>query len=410
MRKSLSIGLATVAVACAAHTAGASELNITAKYTGYESGVGQFQNTTPDAGACTKYPGSCPAGYKSILLPWANNILGDGDVFHKKVTVSPDPRDGLFFGFDGSVRRVQVVNDQTGDRRYILFNINSISWGGNGVNNTTGNSRDGYSGVVLGRPKGVNCEGHPPYNSYYVSHMVWRAATKSQTTCYVPFTNADSDHAIITDVSFNYSITTTNPWLLQSGIYRGHYDFQVGSGGDLDLGNGVTGGIGNFSINFVLTVSPNLYLRFNGGENGVVNADLQPPGGWLNWQGKMPPYLSSDVPFDFGASGPVKIHLANCDHPVGDTCGIVDLNGSGSPLGVDALLTDNRLNEDSGKQAIRSRLSTQERVFKPNTAAGGTGIYPAHLLLKTQDGVTQQMQRGHHYGGHMTVVFDSNVN
>ncbi|KVC71774.1 hypothetical protein WI75_25675 [Burkholderia ubonensis] len=122
----------------------------------------------------------------------------------------------------------------------------------------------------------------------------------------------------------------------------------------------------------------------------------------------MPPSLSDDLQFDFGTSGPVKIHL-NCEHPVGDTCGIVDLKGGDSVLGVDTLLTDSRLNDDSGKQAIHSRLSANDRLFTPNTETG-TGIQPAHLLFKTQDGVTQQMQAGHQYGGRVTIVFDSNVN
>ncbi|KVM73940.1 hypothetical protein WJ60_06420 [Burkholderia ubonensis] len=59
--------------------------------------------------------------------------------------------------------------------------------------------------------------------------------------------------------------------------------------------------------------------------------------------------------------------------------------------------------------AVRSPLATTDHVFTPDTS-GGSGVQPAHLLFETQSGVTQQLQRGHHYNGCVTVVFDSDVN
>ncbi|WP_157768090.1 hypothetical protein [Burkholderia ambifaria] len=359
-------------------------------------------------------PSLCSNGYFSLQFPWPGN-QGWDLVANKKVVVpDTDPRQGIYFGFDASDHSVQVINSKTGESHSVSLSIDGIAWGGNNITSTARKDGDGPEGQ-LPFPKGSNCNPHPVH--WFPQWDQWfgmyTAVTHQPTVCYVLFgkTNPNDADAHIRNVSMHYSLTMHKPWTWASGTYTGSYVYKVGPGGDLDFGDNIDySTYGDVRINLTLTVSPNMYVRFNAGPDGVVNANLQPPSGWLNWQGKMPPYLSTDVPFDFGASGPVKIHLANCDHPVGDTCGIVDLNGSGSPLGVDALLTDNRLTDDSGKQAIHSRLSTQERVFKPNTEAGGTGIYPAHLLLKTQDGVTQQMQRGHHYGGHMTIVFDSNVN
>ncbi|WP_157645730.1 hypothetical protein [Burkholderia ubonensis] len=358
-------------------------------------------------------PSLCENGYFSLQFPWSGN-QGWGLVIDKRVVV-PDasPREGLYFAFDASYHKVNVVN-QKGDVHVVSMSVDGIAWGGNNLTNTTRGNGDGDEGH-LPFPNGVNCNPSPVH--WFPEWDQWfglySAEKHKPTVCYVLFkqVNGDDPNAHIRNVSMHYSLKMGKPWAWQPGTYTGSYLYKVGPGGDLDFGDNIASSTAtDVTINFTLTVSPNMYVRFNAGPNGVVNADLQPPGGWLNWQGKMPPYLSDDVQFDFGTSGPVKIHLANCDHPVGDTCGIVDLNGSGSPLGVDAFLTDNRLNNDGGKQAIRSRLSTNERVFKPNTDAGGTGVQPAHLLLKTQDGVTQQMQRGHHYDGHMTVVFDSNVN
>src|SRR5260370_28856480 len=98
-----------------------------------------------------------------------------------------------------------------------------------------------------------------------------------------------------------------------------------------------------------------MYVKFVTGPGGVVNADLQPPGGWLNWQGQMPPNLSKEILFDFGSTAPVKIHL-DCEHAVGDSCGIVDTQSGGNPLAVDTLLSANRFTDDRRQQAIKSPL------------------------------------------------------
>lgn len=400
--KWIGVALAVVTFVCGVCAAEASEVNITALYKGnVKKTAGQFTNQTQTSGVCTDHPEYCGPEVFSIILPWTNNQGKNHQVpmGWKTVTHTDPMRDHMYLSFDSNVHSVTVSNVKNGSTHSVHFRVNGmgLAWDMHAIPSGAGFDGD-------------NCANLWQWGSDW-DNVIVVSKTAGRAVCSKYFTESfkAGRRVAVTYVSMSYLLSLEKPWTWEPGVYKGTYTLTVGSGKAIDFGNNFEGSADDVKINFTLTVLPDMYVNFNTGAGGVVNTNLEPTGGWLHWQGKMPPYLSSDVPFDFGATGPVKIHLANCDHAVDDTCGIVDLQRGGSALGVDAMLTDNYVTDDSGKRALNTRLSTKERVFKP-VSEGGSGSQRAHLLLRTRDGVTQQMQRGHHYGGHMTVVFDSDVN
>ncbi|MCA8180526.1 hypothetical protein [Burkholderia vietnamiensis] len=404
MTKWIGVALAVVTcVFCVGAAQAAWDLDITASYKGnVKKTSGEFTNTTKASGVCSEHPAGC-AGLSSIILPWDRNSGKNlnAPMGWKKGTHTGVIPDHMYLAWDAGYHQIQVHNARTGAAHMVRFRIpqmgmafkpSVIPYHGDKFDGPNCRNLDWF-GVEWLNVEEVSLQ---PGRAECSKHFDWSVVKVG-------------DRIPISYVSIGYFLALDKPWTWEPGIYKGTFPVTVGRGKMIDFGNNFEGSAGDFNINFTLTVTPDMYVHFNTGAGGVVNTELQPPGGWLHWQGKMPPYLSSDVPFDFGATGPVKIHLANCDHAVDDTCGIVDLQRGGSALGVDAMLTDNYVTDDSGKRALNTRLSTKERVFKP-VNEGGSGSQRAHLLLRTRDGVTQQMQRGHHYGGHMTVVFDSEVN
>jgi hypothetical protein len=409
MMKGMGIALGALALVLGAQQAMASELNITAEYKGDVSKTaGQFTNTTPASGWCSDHPEYCPAGYFGLLFPWAGNPRPGPMGTKEVVAPSSDPRDGFYFGFDASSHSVTVIS-QNGKSHELSLSIDAIGFGVSPVS-MYGRGDPLTSTDIWSGGRGKNCTGiaKPAGTEHGYFFGMWGAQTRAPTECYLPFNENTGVKEVTLDyINFRYTLEMDQPWTWEPGVYTGSYIYKIGPGKDLDFGNNFQGSAEDVTLNFTLTVKPDMYVKFVTGAGGVVNADLQPPGGWLNWQGQMPPNLSKEILFDFGSTAPVKIHL-ECEHPVGDSCGIVDTKGGGSSLGVDTLLSANRFTDDSGKQAIKSRLSITNHVFTPD-APGGTGVQPTRLLFKTQDGVSKQLQRGHQYSGRVTVVFDSGV-
>lgn len=400
--KWIGVALAVVtSVFCVGAAQASWDLDITASYKGnVKKTSGEFTNTTKASGMCADFPSQCEQGF-SITLPWDHNWGRDNNapMGWKTVTHTNPMRDHMYLAWDSDNHKIQVHNIRTGATHVVQFRMMSMSMA--------------YERFMIpdNQFNGDNCRQLGFAGGGYWGEVVVASNQPGRAVCSRYFESpAKTGHRVpIAYVSMSYFLALDKPWTWEPGIYKGTFPVTVGPGKMIDFGNNFEGSAGDFNINFTLTVTPDMYVHFNTGAGGVVNTELQPPGGWLRWQGKMPPYLSSDVQFDFGATAPIKIHLENCDHAVDDTCAIVDLQRGGSALGVDAMLTDNYVTDDSGKRALNTRLSTKERVFKP-VNEGGSGSQRAHLLLRTRNGVTQQMQRGHHYGGHMTVVFDSDVN
>ncbi|WP_304992361.1 hypothetical protein [Burkholderia plantarii] len=394
------LGFCLLGMPFAQGQAHASALTVTATYKGsLTSTGGQFTNTTPQSGICVDRPGMCPKGYFSILFPWAGNQgknVGAYAIFHGvPAQFWDDSVNMAIYAYDRTV----PVYDDHGMARTVVLKVDAIGF----LNNPE--SGDVYSAYT--RPNGTNCRGISwRGTSEGGAYAIWTGTNPGYTLCWIGPPRGQ-ETVTMGYVSFRYLLKLDKPWTWPPGIYRGTYLYGYGSGRDLYFGPNFSGSVDDVSLNFVLTVLPDMYVHFPGDHGGVVGAELAPPGGWSDWQGRMPPSLTAEVPFDFATLGPVRISL-QCQNPAGDTCGIVDLAG-GAPLAVDALLTDNHLNDDSGRVAVDSRLTTTARVFTP-LVAQPVGVVPARLTFRTQPGATQQMQAGHQYGGLVTVVFDSSVN
>ncbi|WP_070107312.1 hypothetical protein [Burkholderia plantarii] len=383
-------------------------MTITASYKSSVMGAGgQFTNTTPQSGICVDLPGMCPQGYFSILFPWAGNLSKNPGIGTKTVprTSFSNPEDNAYLAFDAGVKPVTVTS-QSGISRQVELTVDAIGF--YHYPSIGGNERQ------YGSPRGTNCRavGTPRYQpthwyTYDDVYAMFGASGPGPVVCYVMPATAYLTYPqwiAYSHLSFRYRLTLAKPWTWAPGVYRGSYLYRYGAGRDIYFGRNFQGTVDDVSLDFVLTVLPDMYIRFPGDHDGVVSADLAPPGGWFDWQGRMPPTLTAEVPFDFATLGPVRISL-QCQNPAGDTCGIVDSTG-GAPLAVDALLTDNHLKDDSGRVAIDSRLTTTARAFTP-LAGLPVGIVPARLTFRTQPGATRQMQTGHRYGGLVTIVFDS---
>ncbi|MGY4725800.1 hypothetical protein [Burkholderia pyrrocinia] len=382
-----------------------SEINIESNYKGSVSRErGWLKIATPSTGLCQDFPQICDGleGGVSFLFPWSGNERG-GTTGTKKILISPSgDRDNFYIGWKDS-SNITLTNERGESHQlkllypYLSYGVSPVSKGSNDepldvedLMLASGNIESGDVNAVT--PRG-----------FALGDYAWSGNGFSYNS--VPFRQGKGK----TEVNLGYiglklSIEAPDISTWSPGTYTGKDTFKFGK--DIDFGNNFQGNADDVNINFTVKVEPDMYVKFWTGQGSVVNADLQPPGGWLNWNDRMPPNLSKEITFDFGSTAAVKMHLT-CDHTVGKSCGIVDQQG-GDVLGVDTFLSANHLLDDAGKPARLSPLSTEERVFKPDTP-GGTGVQPAQLLFKTQDGVTQKMQRGHQYSGIVHVVFDSDV-
>lgn len=97
----------------------AVETVISARYNGNASG--EFENTTPEAAYCKRFPGRC-VGYKLFTanLP----ITYDRQSVH----ASPDPRKQFYLKAPAS-RTVRVTHDKGIDAHELLFEITHLSQG-----------------------------------------------------------------------------------------------------------------------------------------------------------------------------------------------------------------------------------------------------------------------------------------
>lgn len=88
--------------------------------------------------------------------------------------------------------------------------------------------------------------------------------------------------ASVLETSVAYEMTTTPPFRMPSGTYRGSLTYSIGPRGDFDFGNDVTALSGSsLTVNFVLDVQHAFLFEFPPGSERAV---LEPPGaGKLGW-------------------------------------------------------------------------------------------------------------------------------
>ncbi|WLE57675.1 hypothetical protein GIY62_10905 [Burkholderia plantarii] len=375
----------------------ASDLTISASYRGNLAQTnGHLTNTTPQSGMCVDHPQACPPGSFSLLFPWAGNAGGHLGV----KLLSKDPRapfeDRFYIGFNVPSFTFVTVADDAGFTRSLSFEVTSIGLSANRFP-ASPTASIGHSGCDF---MGGTAWGQSPF------YAMFKSASSGYCVYYGP-PQPGLDSVEIGDVSFSYRLTLDQPWTWRPGIYRGSYLYRFGPGNNLDFGRNFQGNTDDVMLHFVVSVEPDMYVHFlRDGNWNALTVEMEPMGGWLAWQSEMPPVLTGSTWFDFGTRGPVSISMA-CAYPVGDGCGIAQ-NDTSPALGVDVLLTDAGLTDDTGRQAIDSRLTQAPRVFTP-VSAQGSGIRQARLTFRTSAGTTGRMRRGESYYGLLILTFDSGV-
>ncbi len=391
------MALAILTGAGARHDAAASDLTLTATYHGNLAQTnGHLVNTTPQSGMCVDHPQACPPGNFSILFPWAGNAGGHLGVKQLSKDPSAPFEDRFYIGFDTPSFTFVTMADDAGFTRSLDFRVTSIGLSANRFPASPAASI-GHSGCDF---VGGTAWGQSPF------YAMFNSASSGYCVYYGP-PQPGLDSVEIGDVSFSYRLTLDQPWTWRPGVYRGSYLYQFGPGKNLDFGRNFQGNTDDVMLHFVVSVEPDMYVHFLRDDNSnALTVELEPMSSWLAWQSQMPPILTGSTEFDFGARGPVSISMV-CLYSVGDGCGIAE-DGRTPPIGVEVLLTDAGLMDDTGRQAINSRLTHAPRVFTP-ISPQGTGVRRARLTFRTVPGGTGQMRRGRSYAGLLVLTFDSDL-
>ncbi len=192
---------------------------------------------------------------------------------------------------------------------------------------------------------------------------------------------------------------------MKPGRYSATLSYQVGSGGDIDLGNRLTV-LSDTVLDVVLelTVKRDIHVEFPPGSDRAV---LEPPGGWNLWSGGKPPkQLARDIPFRVTIDGPFGVYV-KCQYSVSaDSCGLRNQHADEVPVSTRLTL---RSTTSGGSSAVKVTLPTLEhdkRVLEPvQPLLNQPGML--HFSVESE-GVEQMVKHpGSTYQGQVTVVFDA---
>lgn len=285
--------LAILVLAALGHDslAWALEATISARYRG--DAQGKFENTTPQAGFCTRWPADC-INVQTVGLP----IEFTKTAVHR----APDSRDRFFVQLPSS-RTVNVSHAVTGESHELAFEITHVSQ--RVMRESSDNSA--FSASVYG-----GCNYKSTHDTRTYVQYLWAVKNPSNPSgCYDGHHSNGATQVTESDVmetGIAYTLKMPPPLKMKQGIYRGSIDFTVGPGGDFDFGNGVTHlNDSRLTLNFELDVQHAFVLQFPPGSDRAV---LEPPGGWQAWLGGRgrPPRLERDIPFRIWSTGPFKIY------------------------------------------------------------------------------------------------------
>ena len=376
----------------ATSTAEALEATITAQYLGDASG--RFENTTPPAIFCQRWPQKCTE-FTVVDLPIT---------YVKAATAGEsEPRDRFYLKLPAR-RQVDIIHEQTGELHSLSFDFTAVSQ---------------YVGGPLPRwnpayssPRG-DCtiltsfsQGPSPIR------FLWAINTPpSPAACYSMINRPPADyHEVVTvpEMGVAYKLTLPTPYRLKPGIYRGSVTYTIGPGGDFDFGNNVTQLNGNsLTLNFVLDIQHLFFFNFPPGSDRAV---LEPPGGWLAWLngGRVPQRIYRDLPFRLWSTGPFKVYKL-CQYQAGTHCGIRNDGNDEVPVQVGLTLPGGirhqnapveRLTLPTGRASALHFEAVQATVNRPGQL---------HFEVGKDDVRGMLAHAGSTYTGQVTVVFDAEL-
>ena len=387
-------GMIIVALAALGHDglAWALEATISARYQG--DAQGRFENTTPQAGFCSRWPNDCRDVY-TVGLP----IEFTKTSFYK----APDSRDQFFVQLPSS-RTINVSHEVTGETHALTFEITHVS------QRVIGNSRDNptFTASIYG-----GCGYKGTWGSTKFSQYLWTVKNPSNPSgCYSSNHSGGAGHFTenqVIETGIAYRLKMPAPLKMKQGLYRGSVDFSVGPGGDFDFGNGVTElNDTRLTLNFELDVQHAFVLQFPPGSDRAV---LEPPGGWQAWLGGRgtPPRLERDIPFRIWSTGPFKVYT-QCSVPYGGlVCGIVDDRDTGVAVMVALDMPPEILFRDKPAQRVTILMGKSNAMRFDHMLPASNR--PANLHFEvTRLGVEILARRpGVTYEGIVTLIFDADL-
>lgn len=209
-----------------------------------------------------------------------------------------------------------------------------------------------------------------------------------------------------------YELETPEPLNMKNGIYRATTNYTMGGlGSDIDFGDGVSGGDPNLRLEFTLTVNHLFAIDF---APGYETVNLQPLGGWNQWQefGKVPATLRRDVPFRVSGSTDFAVDI-NCEYTMPDgRCGIS--NGPSTvPLDI-AITMPGLMGHKGGMIAEALNYTLQKDVFVPRFSPMREGAVfqrSSYLRFEVNGDPIKEMvtHPSTEYKGRVTVIFDANM-
>lgn len=379
-------------VASCLSSAWAVDVTLSARYMG--DAAGHFENTTPKADFCSRWPVMC------------NKDTVDLPISFSKTTRkgAADPRDRFFVRLPAR-RTVTVVNQSTLDSYAVTLEFQEFS-------------------LELQRARGTpdvpifNLEGgcalrmSSSLNFGAYGRFLWAVNNpRDPQPCYSDSSDGAAGDQVESAVGLAgaaYSLIMPRPIGMPQGTYRGSTQFTVGPDADFAFGNNVSGLNDRvLTVHLELDVRHDLYLRF---PPGTERAVLEPPGGWQAYLGGRgaPSRLERDLPFRVWSTGPFKVYK-RCEFDMGEHCGIRNPANHAVPVEVGVSLPSN----------VQHGGGAARRILLTSGATGAPVFEPQHMLVDQpgqlhfqvrQAGVGEMTAHaGSTYQGQVTVVFDAEL-
>ncbi|WP_244216072.1 hypothetical protein [Pseudomonas reidholzensis] len=351
-----------------------------------------FENTTPPAAFCVRWPDYC-RGREVVDLPMT---------YVKDVTEA-SPRDQYYLRFPGR-RQVDVFRDQTGESHTLTFEFTGVS------QRTFGPpyyESPLYNSVLSGGCTRLRGFANPPWVGF-----LWAFNTpQAPTGCYSKNNRGIPDYyyaVTAVDMGVTYNLINPSPHRMKPGVYRGSVTYSIGPGGDFDFGDGVRELNGNtLTLHFELDVQHAFYFDFPPGSDRAV---LEPRDGWPAWLagGSSPQRLYRDLPFRLSSTGPFKVYKM-CQYDVDSRCGIRNEEGDQVPVQVALTLPGGLMH--GGQRVERLPLPSGSAQALEFESSVPTFSRPGQLHFEVGRADVPGMlgYSGSTYSGQVTVVFDAEL-
>lgn len=383
---SLCLGLLSIS------TIEAAQVTLSAEYRGEASG--RFNNTTPAAGFCSRWPQYC-AGAETVGLPIT---------YTKRTEQNPSDMRDRFFIQMPAARNLQVTNTRSGESYPVKLEFLGVSQ----RVAATGKHHPLNSYTLQGGCNKVQAVGTIRWVSYLWSVLNPASPQACHTVRWGDVPKGHVEVVTTTEFAVVYKLSMPSPLSMKPGLYRGSTTYAIGPGRDFDFGNDVTElNANSLTMDLELDVQHAFVIDFPAGSDRIV---LEPQGGWGNWlhRGKPPQGLQRDLLFRIWSSGPFNAYKI-CQYPLGDRCGIRnDLNHE-VPVSVAVSLPGD----------FREQGQLVTRLAIPSGRGSAVGFEMQRAVSNRQASLHFQVSREHTaqmlnhpgktYRGDVTVVFDAEI-